>query len=106
MATKKAATLRVVENEPDMAEFERVLTETAQQMAPMISRASATRQTVEADIIALRAEREGITARRDLMERMYQAVMTSFDSDLADIDEALNIRLNGVGSGAPRTASD
>jgi len=85
----------------NLEEMERVLTETAQQLAPMISRASAARQASEAEVIALRAEREGIVARRDLMERMYEALSQSFDTELADIDQAIDFKMNGIGPRLP-----
>jgi hypothetical protein len=91
---------------PDLVEMERVLTETAQQMAPMISRASAAKQATETEIAALRGEREGIVARRDLMERMYEALAQSFDTELADIDQAIDFKLNGIGPRQPQPSDD
>lgn len=104
-ARKRKPDLHVVRG-PDLVEMERVLTETAQQLAPMISRASATKQATEAEIAAMRGERDGIVARRDLMERMYEALSQSFDTELADIDQAIDFKLNGIGPRLPQPSDD
>lgn len=102
---RRAAHLHVVPT-VDLSEMERVLTEAATQMAPMISRATAARQVAEAEVTALQGEREGIVARRDLMERMFAALSQSFDAELADIDRTIEGKLYGIAVREPQPASD
>jgi len=90
----------------DLSEMERVLTETAQQMAPMVSRAAAARQVAEAEVTALQGEREGIVARRDLMERMFAALSQGFEAELADIDRTIEGKLYGIAQREPQPSTD
>lgn len=90
----------------DLSEMERVLTEAATQMAPMISRATAARQIAEAEVTALQGERDGIVARRDLMERLFAALSQGFDAELADIDRTVEGKLYGIAQREPQPAAD
>ena len=98
MATPKRKTpnLHVVTTGPVLDEMERVLTEAAKQTAPMISRAGLIKQKAEAEVKALEAERAGVEGRRELARRHFEALMTSFDREVADIDRAIGLHTGGL----------
>ena len=73
----------------NLDQMERVLTEAAQQQAPMLSRAATAKAKKEAEVSALLAERKDIIARRDLCQRYFEELMRGFESELSDVDLAL-----------------
>lgn len=85
MTTPKKTNLRVVPP-ATIEELDRVLTETAQHMAPMVSRTGSARETAAAAIKVLDGERAGVEARKELAQRHYDALMSGFNAELADID--------------------
>ncbi len=92
--TLKKPALKLVQ--PDLAEMERVLVETAEQMAPMIRRVGSTRQKFEAEAKSLEAEREAVESRRALAQRHHEALMKGFEAELADINGALSFYAAGL----------
>jgi hypothetical protein len=94
------AALRIVASktgEPDLAALDRVLTETAQQLAPMVSRTGSVRARMIAEMKVLEADREALHARRRLVESHYKAISTAFDSEERDIDAAISAYRAGLG---------
>ena len=99
---KAAANLRVVASKtsgPDLEALDRVLTETAQQMAPMVSRTGSARERMKAEIAVLEADKAAVKARRQLVERHYNALCIAFDSEEADINAAIASYRQGLGDG-------
>lgn len=85
-ATKpRKSSLRIVPP-ASIEELDRILTETAQQMAPMVNRVGSAREKAAAAIKVLDGERAGIEARKELAQRHFDALMTGFNAELADID--------------------
>lgn len=97
------AALRVVASktgEPDLAALDRVLTETAQQLAPMVSRTGSVRARMIAEMRVLEADLEALGARRRLVESHFNALTTAFDSEERDINDAIRAYRNGLADGA------
>lgn len=99
MKPRKPATA-IAQRGPDLDALDRVLTETAQQMAPMISRAGSARAKAEAELRVLEADREELRARRQLVERHYEALTTSFDGEERDIEATIAMYRNALLDGA------
>lgn len=96
------AALRIVASktgEPDLAALDRVLTETAQQLAPMVSRTGSVRARMAAEMKVLEADREALHARRRLVESHYKAISLAFDSEERDIEAAIQAYRNGLSDG-------
>jgi hypothetical protein len=87
MAARKPK-LTVVPN-TNIEALDRVLTEAAQQMAPMVARRGSTRERFEAEIKALEGERDGVQAREDLARRHFEVLLHGFAEKKADIDAAI-----------------
>lgn len=73
----------------NLEELDRVLTEAAAQMAPMVSRSGSTRERFEAEIKVLEGERDGVQAREDLARRHMEVLMAGFAEEKRDIDQAI-----------------
>lgn len=73
----------------NLEELDRVLSEAAAQMAPMISRTGSTRERFEAEIKVLEGERDGVQAREDLARRHFEVLLKGFAEEKADIDQAI-----------------
>ena len=84
-AKPRKPSLRIVPP-ASIEELDRILTETAQHMAPMVSRMGSAREKAAAAIKVLDGERAGVEARKELAQRHHDALMTGFDAELADID--------------------
>ncbi len=104
MTARKQTALRIVASktgEPDLAALDRVLTETAQQLAPMVSRTGSVRARMIAEMRVLEADLEALAARRRLVESHFEALTTAFDSEERDINTAISAYRNGLaGDGA------
>lgn len=97
----RSTALRVVVSKgPDLDALDRVLTETAQQLAPMVSRSGSLRARFEAELKILDADHDALRARRELVERHYQALMTGFDGEERDIEQAKTSCRNALLDGA------
>jgi hypothetical protein len=91
--------LRIVASktgEPDLAALDRVLTETAQQLAPMVSRTGSVRARMIAELKVLEADLDALSARRRLVESHFEALTIAFDSEERDINEAIQAYRNGL----------
>jgi hypothetical protein len=91
---KRPPTLQLVQ--PNLEEMERVLTESVQQLAPMIRRGPSVRQKMDAEVRALEAERATIVDRQQLAQRHHDALMKGFNLELDDIDDAVRLYTGGL----------
>jgi predicted nucleic acid-binding Zn-ribbon protein len=90
----------VVARGPDLDALDRVLSETVELMTPMISRAGSARAKAETELRVLEADREALKARRQLVERHYQALTASFDGEERDIEATIAMYRNALLDGA------
>ena len=97
-AAKLKTELRIVG--PDLTEMERVLTEAASQMAPILSRVGSRRAHMEAALKEREAELQGHEARRDLVERHFRALEQSMNAERADIEGDIRMLRNALLDGA------
>lgn len=87
MTARKPA-LKLVQK-PNLEELDRVLSDAAAQMAPMVSRSGSTKERFEAEIKVLEGERDGIDAREQLARRHFEALLKGFAEEKADIDGSI-----------------
>lgn len=100
-ARKTRTDLRVVaQTGPDLTALDRFLTETASQMAPIISRAGSRRAQMETALKERDAEAEGLDARWLLVQRHYQAAEAQYLAEKADIDADRFMLRNALVDGA------
>lgn len=97
----------VAQRGPDLDALDRILTETAQQMAPMVSRVGSAREKAAAELRILEADRAALDARENLVDRHYSALKSGFSNERADIDATIAMYRNALLDGAEqeRTAA-
>lgn len=101
--TRKQTALRVVASKtsgPDLEAMERVLSESTRDMAPMVSRTSAARARMVAELQVLEADLDALEARERLYLSQTEAVKVAIERDKADIRSALQHYRNGLADGA------
>lgn len=104
MSTRKPATKLALVPKPNLEELDRVLSDAAAQMAPMVSRSGSTRERFEAEIKVLEGERDGVQAREDLARRHFEVLLKGFAEEKADIDAAIGFYSAGLTQSTLRTA--
>lgn len=97
-AAKPKTELRLVG--PDLSEMERVLTEAASQMSPILSRVGSRRAHMEAALKEREGGLQGHDARRELVERHFRALEQSMNAERADIEGDIQMIRNALLGGA------
>lgn len=93
-ATKKTPALRIVE--PDLTEIERVVTEAATEMQPLVSLESTVRERFINEMRELEGKRDALVEKRDLYRRQLEAAIAGLDQQIADHNATINIYRGGL----------
>ena len=96
---RKQATA-VAQRGPDLEAMDRVLTETASQMRPMIDRVSSRRAQLQTDLKRREAEAQMLEDDWALLEAHYQAARQGYDEQRADIAADIKMIRNALLDGA------
>jgi len=96
MATKAAAKPDLHIVQPDLAEMERVIRESAEVQLPATRRSLLVRDRMQMEQRSLVAERETYLDRRTLLTNQFESAKAALDRQIEDIDDTIALHEHGL----------